>query len=170
MDPASESRLDAIHPTLASKIRQMADMLSAEGIQIRVTQGLRSWVQQLSLYSQGRDINGNVVDLSKVVTKAPPGYSWHQFGLAVDVAPFDVNIPDWNLNHPAWKRIVAVGESLGLFSGSEFRSFPDWPHFQFTGSCPESPDDEVRQVFKDGGTLAVWDLAGLSSSGGNQSA
>ena len=167
MDSVSETRLDEVHPILASKIRQMADQLAQEGITIRVTQGLRSWTQQLALWMQGRDMNGTIVNPSKVVTKAAPGYSWHCFGLAVDVAPFVQSaagqLPDWNLSHPVWKRIVAVGQSLGLFSGSEFRTFPDWPHFQLTGSCPESPDDEVRQTFKDGGMLAVWDLTGLSS-------
>jgi peptidoglycan L-alanyl-D-glutamate endopeptidase CwlK len=164
MDAVSEGRLAIVHPQLAGKVRQMADMLALEGVTIKVTQGLRSWTDQLNLWLKGRDVDGNVVDASQVVTKAPPGHSYHNFGLAVDVAPFTNNTPNWNLSHPVWKRIVAVGESVGLASGSEWRTFPDWPHFQLTGKLPVSPDDEVRQTFKDGGNFAVWEEAGLEDA------
>src|SRR6266498_934410 len=157
MDRFSEERLKLVHPRLARLIHQMAEMLTQEGITIRVTQGLRSWTEQLQLWLKGRDSDGNVIDKSKVVTKAPPGHSYHNFGLAVDVAPFIENTPDWNLKHPVWKRIVEVGESLGLTAGAEFRTFPDAPHFQLTGKLPVSPNDTVRETFKDGGTSAVRD-------------
>lgn len=162
MDNASEAKLQNVHPVLADKVRRMSEMLALEGITIRVTQGLRSWSDQMALWLKGRDSRGNVIDSSKVVTKAAPGHSYHNFGLAVDVAPFTDNTPDWNLTHPAWKRIVAVGESLGLTSGSEWRSFPDWPHFQLTGSLPVSPNDAVRSAYMNGGTDAVWTMAGLA--------
>lgn len=163
MDNASEARLQNVHPVLADKVRRMAEMLALEGITIRVTQGLRSWSDQMALWLKGRDSRGNIVDSSKVVTKAAPGHSWHQFALAVDVVSMDAEgQPDWNIQHPAWKRIVAVGESLGLVSGSEWRSFPDWPHFQLTGSLPVSPNDAVRAAYMNGGTDAVWTMAGLA--------
>jgi peptidoglycan LD-endopeptidase CwlK len=156
MDPISEARLAAVHPVLADRIRSMAEMLALENISIRVVQGLRSWAEQAFLYSKGRDIKGNIVNAAQVVTHAKPGSSWHNFGLAVDVAPFDSGIPDWNANHPVWKRIVAVGESCGLIAGAEFRTFPDFPHFQLTGQLPVSPDDAVRAAFETGGIDAVW--------------
>lgn len=165
MDAISESRLQLVHPELADKVRKMADMLAVSGIEIRVTQGLRSWADQLNLWLKGRDRDGNVIDPKAVVTNARPGYSWHNFGLAVDVAPFKDTaagaIPDWDVTHPVWKRIVSVGESLGLVSGSEWRTFPDWPHFQLTGTLPTSPDINVRQTYTGGGILAVWKLAGM---------
>lgn len=174
MDDTSESRLAQVNPVLAGKIRATADILAAQGVTIKVTQGLRSWTDQLALWLKGRDqanpgpppAHGNIVNAVQVVTNAPPGYSYHNFGLAVDVAPFADNTPDWNINHPAWKAIVAAGESVGLQSGSSFRTFPDWPHFQYVNGLPESPDDMVRQVFKEGGLLGVWEYAGLSVDGG----
>jgi len=158
MNSISETRLGEVHPQLAARVRKMADRLLEEGIEIQVTQSLRSWSEQQGLYNQGRDANGNIIDKLKVVTNARPGHSWHNFGLAVDVAPFDSSIPDWNASHPAWKRIVAVGRSLGLTSGSEWRTFPDWPHFQYTGHLPESPDDTVREAYQSGGQEAIWNL------------
>ena len=156
MDPISEARLGEVHPALAEKIRSMAEMLALENITIKVTQGLRTWDQQAVLYAQGRTAPGNIV------TDAGPGTSWHNYGLAVDVAPFDDGIPDWNVSHPAWKRIVSVGESVGLVSGSAWRTFPDWPHFQLTGQLPVSPDDAVRAAYATGGQDAVWSDTGLN--------
>ena len=165
MDAISESRLAEVHPLLASKIRQMADTLAQSGVTIRVTQGYRSWTQQLALWLKGRDRTGAVVDKSQVVTNAQPGHSWHNFGLAVDVAPMDnTGQPDWDVNHPVWKQIVAVGESLGLVAGAEWRTFPDFPHFQLTGKFPVSPDWEARRMLKDSGVSAIWKESGLEEA------
>lgn len=161
MDNISEERLNLVNPVLAASIRKLALMLSAEKIEIRVVQGLRTWNQQLELWQKGRDTRGNVIDRSQVVTDAPPGYSWHNFGLGVDSCPFDNGTPDWDLSHPVWKRMVQVGESLGLTSGSTFRSFPDWPHFQ-PQEVSLSPTDEDRQDFKDGGMEVLWKKYGLA--------
>ena len=157
VDAISEQRLSEVHPKLAEKVRSMADLLAQENITIRVVQGLRSWGEQATLYAQGRTVPG------QVVTNAKPGTSWHNYALAVDVAPFDSGIPDWNVDHPAWKRIVAVGESVGLVSGSTWRTFPDWPHFQLTGQLPVSPDDAVRAAYETGGQSAIWTDSGLDA-------
>lgn len=163
MDPISEARLEEVHPKLATQVRSMAEMLEAENITIRVVQSIRSWSEQQALWQEGRDADGNVVDAKAVVTNAKPGYSYHNFGLAVDVAPFDTGIPDWNSSHPAWLRIVSVGESVGLFAGAEFRTFPDFPHFQMTGRLPVSPDDAVRAAYETGGMEAIWLDTGLDA-------
>lgn len=157
MDIISENRLSLVCPSLAEKIRQMATMLADE-FQMRVTQGLRSWSEQEALYAQGRTAPG------KIVTNARPGHSYHNFGLAVDLVPMTELGPDWNVNHPQWNRMVSVGTSLGLAAGALWRTFPDQPHFQLTGSLPVSPDDSVRQAFLDGGMTAVWIAAGLSGT------
>lgn len=165
MDTTSEARLQLINPVLADKIRALAVNLSAAGLEIRVVQGLRSWATQDALFAQGRDANGNVIDKSKVVTNARGGYSWHNFGLAVDCAPDNPNIPgfqiDWNAGHPQWKQMEAAGVALGLTSGANWLRLVDAPHFQLTGRFPVTPDDEVRQLFKDGGMEAVWNEAGI---------
>ncbi len=160
MDEISEHRLAEVCPPLAVKIRLVADALLQEGIVIRVTQGLRTCDEQAKLYAEGRTVPG------ARVTNAPPGFSWHNFGLAVDVVPsthgpgrpFD---PDWNEKHPCWTRIVRVGAAAGLVSGATFRSRPDEPHFQLTGCFPVTPTDEVRALLRTGGLVAVWKAAGL---------
>lgn len=152
LDAISEARLGDIYPGLAAIVRQMDVMLEQEGITFRVTQGLRSWADQAKIYAQGRTAPGTIV------SNAPPGYSYHQFGTAIDVVPLVANSPDWNIEHPSWPRIVAVGMSLGLQSGSQWQH-PDWPHFQMTGSFPVSPNDEARQILLNEGIEAFWQVA-----------
>jgi peptidoglycan LD-endopeptidase CwlK len=155
MDPASEQRLSAVCPELAAMIHLLAAQLALQSVTIRVTQGLRSFEEQDTLYQQGRTTSG------RVVTNAPAGHSWHEFGLAVDVVPMDP-LPDWNVTHPAWHQIITTGESVGLYSGDSFISIKDEPHFQLTGRFGVSPDDEVRQIYASGGLEAVWREAGLA--------
>jgi peptidoglycan L-alanyl-D-glutamate endopeptidase CwlK len=160
MDSVSCARLAMVYKPLADKIMQMAEMLEGEGIVIRVVQGSRTWAEQDALYAQGRTAAG------KVVTNAKGGYSYHNFGLAVDCGPMladDSNI-DWNAAHPAWKRMEAVGVSLGLVSGANWIRLVDAPHFQLTGRFPEgAPDDEIRALAQSPeGLQAVWDAVTAS--------
>lgn len=156
MDSISEARLQNLHPQLASRIRQMALILESEHIEIRVTQALRTVAEQNTLYAQGRTVPG------ARVTNCPGGYSWHNFGLAVDCCPSTNTpdhpfVPDWNENHPTWKRMEAVGQSLGLDSGATWRTFKDCPHFQLTGKFSEgAPNDEARKLATEG-LQPLWD-------------
>jgi len=153
----SLARLGEVHPELARRIKQIDVMLPSLGLQ--VTQGLRSWSEQDALYAEGRTAPGSIV------TNSPGGSSWHNFGLACDIVPEDITPgqPDWDISHPAWGRLVSVGQSLGLVSGSEWKTFKDYPHFQLTGRFPVNPDDEVRYIFKEGGIQGVWDAAQIDT-------
>jgi peptidoglycan L-alanyl-D-glutamate endopeptidase CwlK len=154
MDAISEQRLAEVHPKLANLIRMVAHQMQLENTVIRVTQGLRTWEEQDALYAKGRTAPG------PVVTNCPGGYSWHNFGMAVDLAPFDAESqPDWNIEHPAWGRMVSIATGLGMVSGSQWKTFKDWPHFQLTGVFPVNPDDHVRDLFKSGGIPAIWNQA-----------
>ena len=148
MNAISVARLQLVYPELSRRIYQMAQMLDFD---IEVTQGLRTYAEQDALYNQVPQ-----------VTKARGGYSWHNFGLAVDIVPeiSGTGIPDWNTRHPAWGRAIEVGESCGLVSGSTWRAFPDWPHFQLTGKFPVTPNDEVRAIYAQSGDIRdVWKAA-----------
>lgn len=160
MDANSEDRLKEICPALADRVRKGAELLLAQGITIRVIQALRSWDMQQELWQQGRDINGNVIDKSKVVTDAPPGYSYHEFGLAVDVAPFDSSgKPIWNYavspGKEQWAAIVSVAPEIQLFSGACFHAITDRPHWQCL-ELPPAPTDEDRIDFREAGMQELW--------------
>lgn len=168
MDRVSEQRLKLVHPALAAKVRQMADMLAAEGIVIRVTQGLRTYAEQDAIYQQGRTTPG------PIVTKAQAGSSYHNYGLAIDfcvgIPGSDPWQPDWKVTEaqgvrPTWARAIKVGKSLGMVSGSDFTSIKDYPHLQMTGNLPMGPPTAAaKKLLVSDGMQAVWKLAGLPES------
>ena len=69
------------------------------------------------------------------------GVSWikhskHLDGMAIDVCPYNVWLLDgedklqWDPGHPAWKKIGAIGEALGLVWGGRWRK-KDLGHFEY---------------------------------------
>ena len=173
MGPISKQRLTLVIPVLSTIIYALESQMS---VPIGVTQGLRKSTEQLALWSQGRLDIGQVnslraavgwaplsqADNMKPVTDAKPGYSWHEFGMAVDVVPEDAISfqPDWNESHAVWQEIVQKGEALSLVSG---KSWHDVPHFQLTGRFSVTPDDEVRGIYHSGGIQAVWSASGIKA-------
>jgi peptidoglycan hydrolase-like protein with peptidoglycan-binding domain len=122
----AEDRLSKIHPTLADKARQLIAKAHEEGIDLVVTQGLRTIAEQNALYAQGRTAPG------KIVTKAKGGSSYHNFGLAFDIAVRKENGDiDWN-STKLYNRVGQLGKSIGLEWGGDFKSIKDTPHFQLT--------------------------------------
>jgi len=123
---SSEERISTLHPRVAAMARDLVKRSSAEGMPIVVTQALRTLDEQAKLYAQGRTAPG------AIVTNSPPGKSWHNFGLAFDIAPLDATgQPHWPNDDALWQKLGAIGKSLGLKWGGEFKSFPDRPHFEF---------------------------------------
>jgi peptidoglycan LD-endopeptidase CwlK len=150
MDAASEARLAEVNPQLANRIRLMAADLRAQGIDIRVTSGYRSFAEQNALYAQGRTKPGNIV------TNARGGQSLHNYGLAVDVVPLGANgQPDWNVPNSVWQKIGAAGKRQGMEWGGDWTSFVDRPHFQMTAG--RSTSSLLNQYNRNGGNLReIW--------------
>jgi peptidoglycan L-alanyl-D-glutamate endopeptidase CwlK len=163
MDAISEQRLALVAPGLAVKIRQMADTLAQQGIEIRVVQGLRTVAEQDALYAQGRTTPG------KIVTNASGLESYHCYGLAADCVP-SVNgpgepyEPDWDSSHRSWEVMWRAGYDLGLTVGAYWNSFPDRPHFQINGPYPVgSPGTGLQGVLTSEGLAAVWSMVGVAN-------
>lgn len=102
--------------------RALVQKAAANGIQIKVLSGLRSYAEQDALYAQGRTASGNVV------TNARGGYSNHNFGIAFDVGVFEGN--RYLTSSPKYKAVGALGMDLGLEWGGSWKSIVDEPHFQ----------------------------------------
>lgn len=151
MNASTIARIEQLYPPLKVKAYQLIQLLSLKGVDVEVSQGLRTWAEQATLYAQGRTAPG------KIVTHAKPGQSFHEYGLAFDVFPVINGQPCWDISNPAWAEIISAGEALGLFSGSCWLGAEkDNPHFQLTGPYAESPDDYLKATFAGGGLDAVW--------------
>jgi hypothetical protein len=122
-DKVSIDRVNGLHPKVredfANFITEAEDAL---GITIRVTQGMRTFSEQQKLYDQGRTEPG------KIVTKAKPGSSYHQYGLAVDLVELVNGGVDWEYD---MSKIVPFALKHGISWGGDFPgTFKDFPHFE----------------------------------------
>ena len=113
-DKGTNAKILGLHPEIREDVAEIINDLYKQGIKVRVISGLRTFEQQQALYNKGRTAPGNIV------TKAKPGQSYHNYGLAVDTV------------YPAAKKaaVVAAFKKKGFEWGGEFSDFPDPPHFQ----------------------------------------
>jgi peptidoglycan LD-endopeptidase CwlK len=155
MELLSEQRLADGIPALAIKVRAAHDkMLAAVGKGFRVAQCVRSYQDSDADYAKGRTAPG------AKVTNAPGGYSWHNFGMAVDCYPFtvgDSGALDWNPSDQEFQQMVQFMKAEGLVWGGDWHSLKDYPHFQL-GNIPVSPGPTDRAAFTAGGMNRVWSL------------
>ena len=153
MDQFSEERLAAVHPELARRVTKFIQVCADNGLEVRVTQGLRTYPQQDALYQQGRTTPG------KVVTNARAGYSAHNFGYAVDIVPAKPGLPaftpDWDSLDIYWKQVLSLALQCDLAEGAQWRTFPDEPHL-YLKELPADPDDNMRYLFSQGGLQGLW--------------
>lgn len=94
-------------------------------VKLVITHTLRTWEEQAALYAKGRTAPG------EIVTNARPGFSWHNFGRAFDVAILEGKSGlTWE---GPWEEIGKVGEELGLVWGGRFKKLADRCHFEWHG-------------------------------------
>ena len=127
MNDSSRRRLAQIHPTLAARIQTLLDNLTQLGFQVEVVQGLRTFAEQDALFAQGRTRPG------MIVTRARGGQSNHNYGLAVDLVPFNNGQPNWQAPMGTWMTIGSEAHKLGLEWGGDWKKFVDKPHIQLPG-------------------------------------
>ena len=122
----NDDEISRLHP----KIREIAanfinDLHKQLNLKLLIVSGYRTFPQQAELYAQGRTKPG------RIVTNAKPGYSYHNYGLAFDLAHTNVaGRVDWS--KPITKQIADIGKKYGLEWGGSWRGFVDPPHFQLT--------------------------------------
>ncbi|WP_163526603.1 peptidoglycan-binding protein [Halobacillus ihumii] len=117
-----------VHPVVKEAAIETIERAYSEGITAQISDGLRTYSEQARLYSKGRTAPGNIV------TYAEPGESYHNFGLAVDffLTSNDGQRAIWVVNSD-WRRVAAIGKSLGFEWGGDWSGFVDNPHLQMTG-------------------------------------
>jgi peptidoglycan L-alanyl-D-glutamate endopeptidase CwlK len=135
VDTRSESVLSLVDPALAALVRTAQRFLSPQGITMCVYSGLRNSEQQDALYAQGRTLPG------QIVTNARAGYSNHNYGLAVDIVPYEagtMGVLNWDVASAPFQTMVRYLKAQGLTYGGDWKTFPDDDHFQMS-TIPASP-------------------------------
>ena len=114
---------------LKPRVKNMANDLIMKckecGIDLLVTSTYRDIESQNALYAIGRTLPG------KKVTNAKGGQSFHNYQVAFDVVPIVNGKAMWS-DEDTWKKIGAIGVSIGLEWAGNWHSFREFPHFQLT--------------------------------------
>lgn len=123
----STPKLVGLHPIVRLAAERLIERSFARGVPILITQGLRTIAEQDALYAQGRTQPG------KIVTNARGGYSFHNFGVAIDFCLLqpDGKSVSWTVGKD-WMIVVEIAKSLGFEWGGDWTSFKDYPHFEMT--------------------------------------
>ncbi|HAT80149.1 MAG TPA: peptidase M15 [Flavobacterium sp.] len=115
LDDRSRKAVLSLDPKIQDQAIRFYYSAKRKNMPFTIVSGYRTFAQQASLYAQGRTMPGTIV------TNAPAGYSWHNYGRAFDIYP--KNVANWNA-------LGKLGVSYGLEWGGNWTSFIDKPHFQ----------------------------------------
>lgn len=136
-DQITLERIQLLHPIIRGEAIESYDEICAAlkgDVYCRYAYTLRTFAEQDKLYSQGRTTAGSVV------TNARGGFSYHNYGLALDIVLINkvTNKPVWDIKTDFdkdrisdWIEIVNILKSFGYEWGGDWK-FKDYPHFQKT--------------------------------------
>lgn len=123
--------IDKLIPSLQVKANELIRLCHCANVAILVYSGLRTFVEQNAEYAKGRTILKTADGKRQAkVTKAMAGQSYHNYGLAFDCAPVVNGKIDWSGTSSPWRSLGALGKSLGLTWGGDWK-MKDLPHFEY---------------------------------------
>ena len=152
LDKPTLEKLLTVHSDLALRMVTVYDRMYQEhGRIMRCTYAYRTFEEQEKLYAQGRTAPG------PIVTYSQPGFSWHNFGLAVDSCfrsktdPYLAQDPD---KDKLWSAFGSICRQEGLRWGGDFQiGQQDPPHAQITYNMTMPV---ARDIYKRVGISGLW--------------
>lgn len=125
--------LDSLVPASRKKFIEFLDAAKKAGIDVLITCTFRTLREQERLYAQGRTTPG------KIVTNAKAGYSYHNFGCAIDLVPVRNGKPLWTvfshgyIMEPEWDKLGIIAKQCGIDWSGTWATYKEYAHFQYTG-------------------------------------
>jgi len=138
-------KIEDLHPEVAKRAIAFKADCASEGIDIIFISTRRDNESQNALFAQGRTTPG------KIVTNAKGGQSFHNYGVAFDVVPLRDRKAVWGIKGvdlELWQRVGVIGKKHGLEWAGDWKTFKEFPHFQYTGGL-------TLKDFQAGKTLPV---------------
>lgn len=142
IDSVTMQRISTAHPKVRTELqeiyRKAAEALTSTRVLLRFSRVSSSFLEQAALYAQGRTAPG------KIVTYAPAGLSYHNYGLAADIVilldkdqngtyetvSFDTAADNDRDGLADWMEVVHAFKDYGWEWGGDWRGKKDLPHFQ----------------------------------------
>lgn len=141
-------------PDLANRCEKLIRTLRDQNVIVVPYMGYRTVDHQNTLFAQSRDpdtiqaeadrlrankckfladrlLKAKNTPFGKRVTNVTGGFSWHNWGEAVDFYVATAGgLPIWNGEDQQYKTFGHAAKELGLTWGGDFKSLPDWGHVQ----------------------------------------
>ena len=148
-DARTKKNLDTLHPKVKNTFIALTEIAMAigrkNGVTIKLISAHRSMEEQKKLYNKGRYGNpGPIVTTVKV--------SRHCFQIAADYGCFGKNGSyldgsDSTLTAKIYTEIYkqAQKEGLPIIHGGTWKSFPDYPHFEYKNNLTISQMKEIAR-------------------------
>lgn len=152
-----------IYPPLLKKLEQLQKNCQARGVDYWMISGFRSMEEQTEIYALGRTKKNHDASPSKpmgsIVSKAKPGQSMHNYGLATDFALDGDKTraglqPDWDADK--YQILAEEAKKLGLEAGWYWTKFKDSPHIELRLITNGLALKDIQQKYKEGGIQKVW--------------
>lgn len=115
-------KVEDLQPYVRYLCKRLIEECKKQGIDILITNTLRDQEQQTVYFKKGTG--------SRLIGS-------HGFGLAFDVVPLKDGKAVWS-NKALWAQVGAIGKSLSLEWGGDWKHRLDCPHFQFTGGLSDA--------------------------------
>ena len=130
-------------PFFSQLLQQAITECQDQGLPIYLFEGYRCAARQGYLFEQGRSREG------KIITKARPGHSWHQYGVAADLCFKHNGQWAWHKDDP-WDKVHQVMHDFGFETLSWEKA-----HVQWVG---EMTIAKAKQITQDHGLLVLWTM------------
>lgn len=138
----SENVISTLHPVMQPIVRQMLQLASKDGMDVRALSGTRSYAEQDAIFNRHDN-----------TTKARGGYSNHNFSIACDFGIFvggkyiDDEVDKHRFSGAEMERLYTqlsvIGKSLGLSWGGDWDDFQDQPHFELHPAWAKDMDEKT---------------------------
>ena len=141
--------LGELAPKFREAVERAIAACNAAGLDATVYETFRSPELQAAYFARGR----TEVPPHATVTNAQSNlFSWHGYGLAVDVIS---RKEGWGPAEGWFTQVAEHFRAAGCRWGGEWK-MKDLPHFQW-GLCKPSPSPRALELHAQGGREAVWE-------------
>ena len=146
-EPPRDTDISRLAPLFAARVAVTLSRARIAGLDPLIFEAWRSDERQRWLYGVGRT---HSLGRTPVTNAQSALYSWHGYGLAVDIVSRSKLWDDESF----FERLALIAKVAGLDWGGDWSS-RDLPHFQY-GTLRAGPSAKARALMKSGGLLAVW--------------
>jgi D-alanyl-D-alanine dipeptidase len=160
-DPRGVLSSSNLNPKVKAMIVEVVYKLQAEGYRPYIVESFRTLERQNQIPREN--------------TQAKAGRSWHNYGLAVDIAFWNANHtgPTWDDPQSPWDRLGALGKEAGFTQwGGDWKELDDRSHLEYHPQNPRpslAPENWINLYLKDPdhpNLVSAWASVGIPTTHG----